>query len=184
MRKSVKDLHCSLEINLGYLFHSFRIYHTMLPMAEAYLSYLDAVKNVESNRQLLAGRSNRSWALDVGKVLATLREPECLARLRLIGDDVDMETDHQDARLWFSLCVSTASHRCWSMAVHSELPPDQWFGILDNDQNASTMACSKMASCFRLIDKANKSLRGDPDYQAPSPKAKEALGVPKSRHLI
>ena len=145
----------------------------MLPLAETYLTYLDAVKSLDSNRQLLAGWSNRSWALDVCKVLGTLADYECLNRLRLVGSKVDCEQDQEDARLWFSLAVSTASHRCWSMAMHSELPPDQWFGVLDQNDRAAAMACSKLNATFKIIKKAQDSLNGTAD-QALSTKAKEA----------
>ena len=154
----------------------------MLPLAETYLTYLDAVKSLESNRQLLAGWSNRSWALDVCKVLGTLADCECLNRLRLVGDKVDMEQDQQDASLWFSLAVSTASHRCWSMAMHSELPPDQWFGVLAHDGHTAGMAFTKLNTCFRIINKAQDSLRGTAD-QALSAKAKE-VGKVKPQQLI
>ena len=145
----------------------------MLPLAESYLGYLESVQKVDSNRQLLAGWSNRAWALEVGKVLSSLSDPECLARLRLTGPHLDMEQDEEDADLWFRLVVSTASHRCWSMAIHSELPPDQWFGVLDVDPSASNMAFSKLRTAFRVITQAKQRLETQGEH-APSQKAKEA----------
>ena len=141
-------------------------------MAESYLGYLESVQKVDSNRQLLAGWSNRAWALEVGKVLASLSDPECLARLRLTGSHLDMDQDEGDANLWFRLVVSTASHRCWSMAIHSELPPDQWFGVLDMDGPASAMAFSKLRTAFRVITNAKERIAAE-GADAPSQKAKE-----------
>lgn len=141
----------------------------MLPLAESYLHILDCVKEIELNRQLLAGWSNRAWALDVGKILASLSDPECLMRLGFIGSRVDVEQDEKDASLWFQLVVSTASHRCWSMAM-SDLPPDQWFGILDDDSRASTMAFAKLRHAFNVVGKAREHMNND-DLSA---KAKEA----------
>ena len=141
----------------------------MLPLAESYLHILDCVKEIELNRQLLAGWSNRAWALDVGKILASLSDPECLMRLGFIGSRVDVEQDEKDASLWFQLVVSTASHRCWSMAMN-DLPPDQWFGILDDDSRASTMAFAKLRHAFNVVGKAREHMNND-DLSA---KAKEA----------
>ena len=132
----------------------------MLPLAESYLHILDCVKEIELNRQLLAGWANRAWALDVGKVVASLSDPECLMRLGFIGSRVDVEQDEQDAYLWFQLVVSTASHRCWSMAMN-ELPPDQWFGILDQDNRASTMAFAKLRHAFDVVEKARAHMSND-----------------------
>lgn len=151
-----------------------RIYYAMLPMAECYLEYLEAVKTIETNRQLLAGWSNRSWCMEVAKVLATLRDPESLSRLGLVGDHVsDGDGEEEDARLFFQLVVATASHRCWSMSMHSELPPDSWFGILDQDSHASAMAFTKLRTSCTLIKRV-KDFLSDLAERRLSTKAKEA----------
>ena len=141
-----------------------RIFYAVFPLAERYLDILEKVKTIEDNRQTLAGWANRHWAFDVGQILATLSNPEALRHLRLTGPFASADHDVGDTTMFFNLVVSTASQRCWSMAV-SELPPDNWFGILDDDIGHAGASRMRMQDDYLLIKKIGDVL--DQDNVAP-----------------
>lgn len=132
----------------------------MFPLAERYLDILEDVKAISTNRQTLAGWANRHWALDVGQILATLSNPEALQHLRLIGPFASEDHEVEDTRMFFNLVVSTASQRCWSMAI-CELPPDNWFGILDADIGYAGAARLRMQDDYVLWKKVHDFLGQD-----------------------
>ena len=129
-----------------------RIFYAVFPLAERYLEILENVKTISTNRQTLAGWANRLWALDVGQILATLSNPEALQHLRLTGPFASEDHDVEDTKMFFNLVVSTASQRCWSMAI-CELPPDNWFGILDDDIGYAGASRRRMQDDYLLMKK-------------------------------
>ena len=141
-----------------------RIYYAMNPLAESYLDILSNVGTIASNRAMLAGLSNRHWSVEVGKCLASLSNPDALRHLKLIGPSCSTDHDEEDATMFFNLVVSTASQRCWSMAV-SELPPENWFGILDDDQAYAGAARMRLQDDYLLIRKVKDILGMVSDLQ-------------------
>ncbi|CAJ1345940.1 unnamed protein product, partial [Effrenium voratum] len=142
-----------------------RIFCTMKPLADEYLAILDAVRAQDTNRQLQAGWANRAWASVVANCLSTLGDEITLQRLGLLSPYLDVEHDEEDGLKLKQMIVSVASQRCWSMAVHSELCPDQWLGLLDTNPKASQLAHAQMQSDFRIVEKATQLSSMAPDLR-------------------
>ena len=137
----------------------------MKPLADEYLAILDAVRAQDTNRQLQAGWANRAWASVVANCLSTLGDEITLQRLGLLSPYLDVEHDEEDGLKLKQMIVSVASQRCWSMAVHSELCPDQWLGLLDTNPKASQLAHAQMQSDFRIVEKATQLSSMAPDLR-------------------
>ena len=125
------------------------------------------------NIQQQAGWSCKSWATVINDIFRNLNSEEVLGRLKMREkpmDTGDLSTCLQHAQCFFDLCVQVAAQRAWSMASHSECPPESWFGICNEDLEVAKLAKEKMkrdATVIRTAFRRNVEDSDNCDAQAP-----------------
>ena len=104
--------------------------------------------------------SNGGWADEVLATLELLEDPEVFFRLR-VGSGEPSSTAGAEALadLFVRMVVMQASQRCWSMSVWSEVPPLQWAGILDSDEEAAQKAFAQMRKDAEVVQAALRGAR-------------------------
>ena len=103
-----------------------------------------ATKTKEGDIQLQASMANRGWAKSIGDILSQLGNPDALYRLKLDKRSDDLQRQQSDAAMFGRLCMTQAGHRAWSMSIVSELPPENWAGVLDQDPAMAQAAFARL----------------------------------------
>jgi hypothetical protein len=156
-----------------------RAYHSMIPLRDRHVEMLQLLQVIPSAVEVQAGWANRHWSMEVGAVLGQLANSTVLKSLGLqrnysregaaanVPAGVNQE-DQENATIFFQLVVCTAASRAWSMAHHSEVPPDSFAGILSADPAEAYDALRRIKHVKRLIDKAKLALEDTdhPEYEA------------------
>lgn len=112
------------------------MYFAERPLREAHLDVLHRTQDRKLNVQQHANWANRGFALQVNSVLANLTNPQVLERLRLQekpDNEQEVKERRDDANHFVNLCLKVSMQRAWSMASHSEIQPNCWAGICDDD---------------------------------------------------
>ena len=107
-------------------------------------------------RTLQVGWANRHWLTCVSDVLGTLFDQDSMQRLGFtaIAEGEDRAAQVEDARLFTKLIIRTASARSWSMAVWSELPPENLCGIAAADVDEANKAFARARADKEQIEAA------------------------------
>ena len=89
------------------------------------------VRTREGNIQVQAEMANRSWAWQVSQYFAMLVSAEVMTTLKLTREFKHDPGQQDRAEQFYRLLVSGACFTAWTLSFDSELPPNNWYGILD-----------------------------------------------------
>ena len=149
------------------------ILHAQQPFATEYRNVLKMLHDTDDPhacRRLQVGWANRSWAQELWNILGVCSDMEALEEMNLLEQD---DFQEQDATLLGQLLIRAASQRGWTMAIYSEIPPEQWSGIASADQVAGRAAFQRMKTDAKVVKEAFQAWSSlDPSHPD-----KPALGV-------
>ena len=114
--------------------------------------------------------ANRHWCSCVANILASLQDPGAMSSLKLDVIQDDKEESKSKTELFTKLVIRAASIRTWHSAFWSELPPENWSGILSPDANDANQALAKMYDDAMRVRQAVDALhqeRQHPEKEAP-----------------
>ena len=77
----------------------------------------------------------------------------------------DRQTMMDNTAMLVSLNLRTAGLRVWSKSVMSELPPRNWFGILDEDLTQARRCLARNREEAEMLDEIEEILAADPDHE-------------------
>ena len=132
---------------------------------------LERSKTLPGIIALQAGWANRHWALVIADVLADLNDPVAMQRLSLTSpslDDTEGKEQLDLASLFAKVSIRTASQRAWTLASLSELPPDNWCGMLSTDADEANASLKKIYDDKCAITKAHEEFisKTHPEHMA------------------
>ena len=146
-----------------------RIYFVRRPIRrEHYNEIQPTASDRRQNINVQAGWANRSWAKVLAEQLCVFHDKELLGKLRLLK--MPVTTDERKAMMdntamLVALNLRTAGLRVWSKSVMSELPPLNWFGILDEDQIQARRCLARNREEGEMLDEIEEILAADPDRE-------------------
>jgi hypothetical protein len=151
----------------------------MLPIRCSHVDSLFAMQQMETSIQMQAKRANRSWAIEVCQILCNLTDHAVLKKVRLpclYLDGVATAAQQEGAHIFFRACLCTAGQRFWSMSLHSEIPPDTFSGILDDDVQEAFACLERSRRLATVVDKATLCA-ANPDHPERKARCMSCLGV-------
>ena len=77
----------------------------------------------------------------------------------------DRQTMMDNTAMLVALNLRTAGLRVWSKSVMSELPPLNWFGILDEDRIQARRCLARNREEGEMLDEIEGMLATDPDHE-------------------
>ena len=124
--------------------------------------------------KLQASWANRGWVSCVADILARLQDESVMKRLNLHichADDDSKAEQTSKAELLTNLIIRTAANRAWTSSVWSEIPPENWTGVLSTNQQDAQEALHRMHSDAQEVKAALAASRqaGHPERQARTP---------------
>ena len=146
-----------------------RIYFVRRPIRrEHYNEIQPTASDRQENIKVQAGWANRSWAKVLAEQLCLFHDKELLGKLRLLK--MPVTTDERKAMMdntamLVALNLRTAGLRVWSKSVMSELPPLNWFGILDEDRIQARRCLARNREEGEMLDEIEGILAADPDHE-------------------
>ena len=132
---------------------------------------MDNDNGPENSRRLQVDWARRGWCHCISKILGTLDDANAMERLKLSeaqdGDESKTQ-QFEDADLFFKLVVRCAAHRAWVSASWSEIPPNNWSGILHQDPAEAQAALDAMFEDATCVEKGLgcMSANDHPDREA------------------
>jgi len=151
---------------------ALRVYFAERPLREAHLETLRNTQERGTNISQQAAWSNKGVATVASEIFANLSDEWVMNRLMLDvlpGSDQEKLEKQKDATLFFRLCVSMASQRCWSLSPQWVCQPDNWLGILDSDVELAKEAKKRIEKDAEIVsDAVTKAFEKDEscDHQA------------------
>ena len=146
---------------------NLRIWHSRDRLRKDHCGFMLATKTRAGNIQLQAAWSSRDWAATIGGILSELSNPKAMYNLRLDQRSSDPDQQLQDATLFGKLILKQASHRTWSMSIHSELPPENWAALLhENPEKAKKGLAMIQNDCHTVEAAWSLQDNEDEDYEA------------------
>ena len=161
-----------LPLSLANRLTPLRVYFAERPLREAHLETLRLTHERATNISQQAAWSNKGVAKVASEILANLSDEWVMNRLLLDvlpGCDQEKLEKQKDATLFFRLCVSMASQRCWSVSPQWVCQPDNWLGILDSDLELAAETKKRIEKDAEIVlDAVSKAYEKDAscDHQA------------------
>ena len=147
-----------------------RIYFVRRPIRREHYSEIQpTASDRQENIKVQAGWANRSWAKVLAEQLCLFHDKELLRRLRLLEMPVtqeDRQTMMDNTAMLVSLNLRTAGLCVWSKSVMSELPPRNWFGILDKDLTQAQRCLARNREEAEMLNEIEEILAANPDHES------------------
>ncbi len=123
----------------------------------------------QENIKVQARWANMSWAKLLAEQLCLFHDKELLGKLLLLKMTVtkdDRQVMIGNTAMLVSLNLHTAGLRVWSKSVMSELPPRNWFGILDKDLTQARRCLARNREEAEMLDEIEEILAANPDHES------------------
>ena len=113
-------------------------------LRQEHLQVLDLTNERKSNIQLQAGWAGGEWATTIAETLAVLCDSKALKRLGLANPGATDPDVFRDISTFLFLAIAAAGQRAWSMALWSELAPQNWAQMLHSVGDVARQGLQRM----------------------------------------
>ena len=132
---------------------------------------LERSKTLPGIVALQAGWANRHWAIMIANILGDLNDQVAMRRLSLLfpaPDDAEATEQLDRLRIFVKVSIRTAAQRAWTLSTLSELPPDNWCGMLSTDADEANASLKKIYDDKCAITKAHEEFisKTHPEHMA------------------
>ena len=127
-------------------------------MRDWHLNFLEATHTRKLNIQKQASLANKRFALQINSIFANLSADPVLERLRLQQKpltDSEVQQQVDDAKHFLNLCYEMAAQRAWTMSSNSEVQPNNWVGLCDQDLELAASTKRKIKHDAGVIQRAH-----------------------------